>query len=311
MASQSTSSQTPSDYKLDMSTSFLLQQITADVGKFAPTSRVSVSPGATWTEALAEASKSLDDQDRATLIFPQTSKERREAIRKLALSEVSRSCLAYIGRGIRTPFPTDVTPPPARPGTKERVRKLAREALAQGYRQPYVFNIRALLTESTLATVSGSLTLEMIDDEDDDKSATCKLVLKDMLWDTGSHGCTITADLLPERFASRLAESENDPYRDESGTMVRVQGYLALSNSQLFFESIFTVVPSSTVPNGRRGVILGQRCFMDHMDFRQMPRGILEGHGNELKNDEWGDIKIIEWIDPVTGETQTFPEGGS
>jgi hypothetical protein len=187
---------------------------------------------------------------------------------------------------------------------------MAREALAQGYRQPYAFDIRAAIAEGTLATVSGTLELEMIDAaEGNDNLTKCKLVMEDMLWDTGSHGCTITADLLPERFANRLASPENDLCRDDSGSIVQVQGYLALSNSQFFFESIFRVVPPSGVPNERSGVILGQRCFMDHMGFRQVPRIILEGRGEELKEDEWGDIKIIEWMDPIGGETTIFSEG--
>jgi hypothetical protein len=53
-----------------------------------------------------------------------------------------------------------------------------------------------------------------------------------MLWDTGSHGCTITADLLPEWFAYRLAGPENDPHRNNSRGIVQVQWYLALSNSK-------------------------------------------------------------------------------
>ena len=140
-------------------------------------------------------------------------------------------------------------------------------------------DIRAGLTEGNLATVSGTLVLEIIDAAQGDESTKCKLVMEDMLWDTGSHGCTITADLLPEGFTNRLADPENSPYRDDSGSMVQVQGYLAFSNSQFLFESIFTVVPHSMVPNRRSGVILGQRCLMDHMDFRQVPRAILEGRG--------------------------------
>jgi hypothetical protein len=318
MALQSTSSQPTSDYKLVMSTAHLLGQIATDVRKHASTAKVSVSPDSTWTTALAVASKSLDDEDQATLIFPERSKERREAIKKLALSKRPRSSTSIlpepstsIRRRIRTPFPKDISPAPARPEAKERIRKMAREVLAQGYREPYALDIRAALTEDILATVPGTLTLEMIGAaEDNDGSPKCKLVMEDMLWDTGSHGCTITADLLPERFANRLADPENDPYRDDSRGIVQVQGYLALSNSQFFFESIFTVVPPSMVPNGCSGVILGQRCFMDHMDFRQVPRTILEGRGEELKEDEWGDIKIIEWMDPISGETKIFPEGG-
>jgi hypothetical protein len=316
-SSRPTPVQPTSNYELDMSTTHLLKQITTDVRKHAPTARVSVSPESTWTDALAVASKSLEDEDRATLIFPETSKERREAIKKLLLSEKFRSSSniplepsASIRRRIRTPFPKDIKPPPARPGTKERIREMAREVLAMGYRQPYTLDIRATITEESLAIVSGTLTLEMIDiAEDGDESTTCTLTREDMLWDTGSQVCTITADLLPEKFANRLADPGNDPYRDGSGTRVQVQGYLALSNSKFFFSNVFTVVPPSAVPNGRSGIILGQKYFIDHMELKQVPRAILEVRGEELKEDEWGDIKIIEWMDALSGETKIFVEG--
>jgi hypothetical protein len=71
------------------------------------------------------------------------------------------------------------------------------------------------------------------------------------------------------------------------------------------------ITPPSIVPNGYSGVILGQRCFMDYMDFRQVPRSILDGRGEKLKEDEWGDIKIIEWMNSVNGGTKTFPQVGS
>jgi predicted component of type VI protein secretion system len=138
-SSQPSSSQPAFDYKLEMSTAHLLGQITTDVRKHAPTAKVSISPDSTWIAALAVASKSLEDQDQATLIFPEISKERREAIKKLVLSERPRSSTnipaglsASIGRRIRTPFPKDVNPPPATPEAKERIRKLARETLCTG-----------------------------------------------------------------------------------------------------------------------------------------------------------------------------------
>jgi hypothetical protein len=317
MALQPTSSLHTSDYKLDMSTAHLLREITRDVRKNAPTARVSISPKSTWTNALAVASKALEDEDQTTLVFPERSKERREAIKRLALSEKPRSSTniplessASIGRRIRTPFPKDRTPPPARQEAKEWIRKMAREVVAQGYRQPYTLDIRATLTERYLATVSGTLDLQMIDAEDDDEFPDCKLVLEDMLWDTGSHICTITADILPERFANRLSDPKNDPYRNHSTTTVQVQGYLALSNCEFYFETIVRVVPPSMVPNGRSGVILGQRGFMDRLDVRQVPRVILEARGQELKEDEWGDIKIIEYMDPVTCVLREFPDDG-
>jgi len=117
MASQPTSSQHSSDRKLDMSTAHLLREISYDVREHAPTVMVSVSPKLTWTDALAVALKSLEDEDQTTLVFPERTKERREAIKKLALSEKSSSSAnirpgptTSTERRIRTPFPKDRPP---------------------------------------------------------------------------------------------------------------------------------------------------------------------------------------------------------
>jgi hypothetical protein len=51
----------------------------------------------------------------------------------------------------------------------ELIRKIAREALAQGHRQPYTLDIRAVLAGDILATISGTLILEMIDAAEGDE----------------------------------------------------------------------------------------------------------------------------------------------
>lgn len=162
------------------------------------------------------------------------------------------------------------------------------------------------MAAGTLAAVTGTLRLGVIDGREDDPSASCKLDIKEMLWDTGSQSCSITADLLPAFFLERLRYPSNDQYRDESGNIVQVEGYIPLSNSEFYFESIFTVVSRNKVPNGRSGVILGQKFFIDHMNFRMVPPVILESHWEEVKENEWGDLEIIEWMDAVTGKTMTF-----
>jgi hypothetical protein len=83
-----------------------------------------------------------------------------------------------------------------------------------------------------------------------------------MLWITGSHGCTITSDLLSETFMTYLGAKEHDPYRSQSGTTVQVDGYIALSNSEFRFNAVFKVGPQSEVPNPRTEVILGQSGFI-------------------------------------------------
>jgi hypothetical protein len=69
-------------------------------------------------------------------------------------------------------------------------------------------------------------------DDEDLKLHECILVQDDMLWDPGSHGCTITKEILPHRFLDYLAKDEHNPYRDASGTKVPVDGYVGLSSSK-------------------------------------------------------------------------------
>ena len=80
----------------------------------------------------------------------------------------------------------------------------------------------ALLTWIVSKSKWVSVFSKAFDAAEDDELAKCKLVMEDMLWDTGSHGCTITADLLPQRFTNRLADPENNLYRDDSGDIVQV-----------------------------------------------------------------------------------------
>lgn len=188
-------------------------------------------------------------------------------------------------------------PGPTTLGTREGVQKPARGALTQSYRQlyvPCVLTSRLTLTEGPLTTITGSLNLGVIGHLEGQLSASCALDIEEMLWHIGSRGCSITADLLPESFLNRLSDSENGPYRDEPGT-VQVHEYIALSNFKYHFESLFTVVPQHKGPSGRRAVTLGQRFFMDRMDFRMEPRAILESHGEKLNENEWSDLKATEW----------------
>lgn len=97
-------------------------------------------------------------------------------MRRLALSEGSRRPSENIAR-IRTTFPEHKRPRPAKAGTKGQVRKLAKEALEQNFREPYV-STRLALTEGSLAAVSGTLDLEVIGAEDKEKDPTASCSLK-------------------------------------------------------------------------------------------------------------------------------------
>jgi hypothetical protein len=298
---------------LDMAAHYLLSQVASDVKSKAPTVRTTVSPGATWITALSVVSQSLEPTNREMLIFPQRTRERQAALKKMILSErplsstniPPKSSSASDRLPIRTPFPKDLIPPRATPKMRERLRQLAREQMEFADREPYTLKISAGITEKVLPAVPGTLRLCGIDQDPEDKTLECELVQDEMLWDSGSHSCTITKDVLPQWFLDYLAKDEHDPYRDATGTKVQVDGYIALTNYKFFFNSVFSVVPASVVPNGRRGVILGQNGFLNRMVLTTTPRIILEHRGEKVEENVWGDIHISEWIS-LFGERNQF-----
>jgi hypothetical protein len=76
--------------------------------------------------------------------------------------------------------------------------------------QPYVITATATMYDQAIPLISGTLRLRGIDAEELYTSATeIKLDRTDMMWDTGSHCCIITRDILPPSFASYLDRPEN------------------------------------------------------------------------------------------------------
>lgn len=290
----------------------VLSQVTSEIMNTAKDMRMSMDPwvNTKCTSVLARVSEALQSSDLDVWIVPPRTKEQKDAIRKMALENVanypsSESSARSKGLPIRTPFPKDVEPSPPTPEMREALKKQAEEMMRLPSRQPYVLQVTATIAESTLAVVSGILKVRGVDAEVGKHSLQHRLRLDDMLWDTGSHGCTITSDLLSDEFREYLGEKEHDPYRDQSGMRVQVDGYLALSNSEFHFNAIFMVVPPSQVPNSRSGVILGQKGLIDRMVRTETPREILKHRGEDIKDHEWGTIDILEYIDPF-GELVKF-----
>ena len=290
---------------IDIPVWYVLHQVTCQIMNVAKDMRMSMDPwiNTTSTSVLARVSEALQSSDVDVWIVPPSTKEQKDAIRKMALENVanypsSESSARRKGLPIRTPFPKDLEPSPPTPEMREALKKQAEEMMGLPSRQPYVLQVTATITESTLAVVSGKLKVRGVDAAVGKKSHEHHLLLDDMLWDTGSHGCTITSDLLPHEFMEYLGEKEHDPYRDQSGMKVQVDGYVAFSNNGFRFNSIFTVVPPSQVPNSRSGVILGQKGLIDRMVRTETPRKILKRRGEDIKDHEWGTIDILEYIDP-------------
>ena len=241
-------------------TSYLLSQVASSVKSRAPTATAKISCRTTWTAALQIAQRSLEQQDQQLVIFPKQTKERQQALKEMALSMHSTSATVSSrtsssqtttsenassrtsdGLPIRTNVPKHQLPPRSSPVVRERLRELAKENMAFSDRQPYPLQVPAGITERVLPTVSGTLRLRRLGGDPDDEADECKLDLNDMLWDTGAHDCTITEDILPSKFRTYLQSSEHDPYRDASGLHVQVDGYLALTNAPVNFNTVFNV----------------------------------------------------------------------
>ena len=305
-------------------TSYLLSQVASSVKSRAPTATAKISCRTTWTAALQTAQRSLEQQDQQLVVFPKQTKERQQALKEMALSMCSTSTSvpsrtsndrittpenassrASDGLPIRTNVPKHQLPPRSSPAVRECLRELAKENMAFSDRQPYPLQVPAGITERVLPIVSGTLRLRGLNGDPDDETDECKLDLNDMLWDTGAHGCTITEDILPSKFRTYLQSSEHDPYRDAGGLHVQVDGYLALTNASVNFNTVFNVRLASSLPNGRSGVILGQSGFLNRMVWTPIPRIVLEMRGEDVGDDFWGDIHLSEYID-VAGTRRAF-----
>lgn len=243
-------------------------------------------------------------------VFPRRTEEERDALRTLALSDVALSYElarqpSEDTKPIRSPFAKESTPPRASPAERESLRKFSKENRHDSDREPLVMRLPAGFAERLLPAVSGSLRLRGLDADEDDRSNEFTITIRDMVWDTGSHWCSITSDLLPESFNRYLEMEENDPYRGPSGVDVQVDAYACLSNTPFFFNTVFKVVPRSAVPNRRSGVLLGQNGFMDRMVSTNVPRVILQHRGEEVEENLWGEINISEFVS-INGEFHSF-----
>ncbi|RDL41480.1 uncharacterized protein BP5553_01459 [Venustampulla echinocandica] len=127
-----------------------------------------------------------------------------------------------------------------------------------------VIQIPAVITERFLPVVSGSLRLAGVDGDPSD---------------------------LPQNFAEYLENPPHDPYRNESGTMVQLDAYVAFSNSEFRFNAVFTVVPV------RSGIVLGLSGFINRMVHTEIPYVVLKHNGEDIEENEWGIINISQWLD--------------
>lgn len=252
----------------------------------------------TWKVAIRATDAALGERDGPVMITPRRTERQRQILRQVARENVqleNSASLSSPGLRIRTRYNALSLPLPER-STEDRRKWLKEDAKPfDPFLDPYSIILRASMTEKTLPMVKANLTLSGIDSTSTDPSEVLKSV--DMLWDTGAHQTIITEDLLSDSFREYLRDHQHDPYRFHDGLRLQMDAIIGLSNVPVKIAAIIMVVSKSVVPNGRVGVLFGQRQCIDHLSYRSIPRRILERKAEEITKDMWGDIVLEELID--------------
>lgn len=55
------------------------------------------------------------------------------------------------------------------------------------------------------------------------------------------------------------------------------------------------------MPNGRIGILLGQRGAIDRIIYKSVPRANINAHDESLPPTIWGDIAVKEYLDLYDG----------
>ncbi|KAI9766178.1 MAG: uracil DNA glycosylase [Geoglossum simile] len=289
MESTATITQHPSD---------LLRQVGTSMNWKHPEISVTLPMVTTWQTALTATRSALGEVDEVVIISKKRTESQRRILRQIALENVqtANSSSPANVRPIRTAY--DIASLPYPKPSSESTRKKLKENAAKMppfSADPYPFVLHAAITERTLPTVKGNLSLSGIDSANEDPVA--ELAFVDMLWDTGAQQTIITEELLPESFRQYLKDALHDPYRTKDGLRVQMDAVIAFSNTPIQITAIVVIVPKSVVPNERVRILFGQQQCIDCISYRSIPRRILEGKGEDVGEEIWGDIVLDELVD--------------
>ncbi len=72
---------------------------------------------------------------------------------------------------------------------------------------------------------------------------------------------------------------------------------LVFTNNGLRAFSVILVLPARRMSNRLRGVLIGQRCLLDVVEYKITPRTILIARGHKIKDYHWGDIDVEAFVD--------------
>lgn len=232
------------------------------------------------------------------ILLPTTNPARREALRRKALENKNLENIPFSSsRPIRTTGKLESAgfPEPLSPDRRALLKKKLQTENTPPPPAPYVLELRALRTENTLVAIVGNSRITAIDWEVG--MPECHLKGIEMLWDTGTASTIITKDILGQDFQTYLSDVIHAPYKNQNGTRVQISFNLEFTNALFSMDIVAWVVDKEAFPNARSGIILGQKDCIDAIQYRSIPRTILEARGESVPEMFWGDLILESYVD--------------
>lgn len=290
-----TNSGCPSEPDISLHPSDLLRQLAGSMN-WRDLPLVILPHAAKWSLVISAVQASIRGKENELLLLhtpvPKSAKDR---LRQIALQCPGGPSVQNVPSPIRTKIDLSNFPEPRKPSAA-LLAILKKNAKTVSVADPYVINIRSGLEDGHLPSIAGRLHLSALDGLEDHPQEMIDWSM--CLWDTGSYCSLISEDLLSSTFREFLNHSVHDPYRRSGArNILQVNAWFRFSNHAAEISTIFTVLPVSHIPNSRSGIILGQQAFMAMMVVRCVPRYILIAKGEQVADNEWGDIVVEEYID--------------
>lgn len=285
----------PSESDISLHPSDLLRQLAGSMN-WRDLPRVILPHATTWSLVVSAVQASIrGKENELVLLHTPVPKSANERLRQIALQCPGGPSVQNVPSPIRSNIDLSNFPEPRKPSAA-LLAVLKETAKNVSVADPYVTNVSVGLEDGHLPLIAGRLHLSALDGFEDHPQ---EMIASSMcLWDTGSHCSLISEDLLSPTFREFLNHPVHDPYRRPGAqNILQVNAWFRFSNHAAEISTIVTVLPVSHIPNSRSGVILGQQAFMAMMVVRCVPRSILLAKGEQVADNEWGDIVVEEYID--------------
>lgn len=291
----------PTSWKVELPPGEILRQVGNTFKHLPPTAAITVSRSSTQKAAVDLVYPLLDDV-QTFLLGPLQKPKAWDRLKQLAREVTAddsgpsmRTNVQHGGLQIHTDVSLKELPTRSTLSQAGQARLKENARNMKDIRDPYPLRLTSTISEQALAVVPCSLFLQGFESEPSDPTLTISRQFG--LWDTGAHVSCIVEDMLPESFREFLSMPKLDDWRLGNTTRVRVMGTIGFSNSSFTFETVFLVLPRTSVPNERIGIVFGQKAFMDHMVYTTLPRAMLRASGEDIPDDCWGHIDVLQFMD--------------